>query len=213
MNSEPSSATRTPSDASSYWRMNAHESPLIPAFLPKLHLPQQNSWQPAASETSPREDTNWSAPQRSMSFGILENPLHRSSYSHFSQSSIQTNGREQFAARPGPQETNPYVRHLPPMDSISASAALPGSTMGQSAQVSGPVQLPSCSIGQEWQPQSQPQYNYAKPLLPQAGQSFTPWYGSGSNMPATSQIEGESIQQAPYGHPQAYGAVYYNDVP
>jgi len=126
---------------------------------------------------------------------------------------MQTNGREQFAARPGPQQTDPYVRDLPPTDSISASATPPGSTMGQSAQVSGPVQLPSCSAGQGWQPQSQPQYNYAKPLLSQVGESFTPWYGSGSNVPAISQIGGESIQQAPYSHPQAYGAVYYNDVP
>lgn len=214
MQSEPSTASRPSSDVS-YWRLNSQESPITPAFSPfspNLHLPQQHNWPPTAAEPTPREDINWSAPQRSMSFGNLEVP-HQSSYPHFPQPISQPNSRDSLAPRSIQQAAEPYLRELPDTHDIPTSTAPSGQPLDHSAHGTGTATLPPFSSGQGWSSQAPPQYNFSKAPLSQGGGGFAPWYSTGQSLPPTTQVAGGSIQPMQYGGGQSYGGIYYNGGP
>ena len=69
----------------SYWRSH-QESPMTPAFspfTPSLHIPPVHSWPNNHPEPSPREDLSWPVPQRSTSYGNLENLQNNHPHSNY----------------------------------------------------------------------------------------------------------------------------------
>lgn len=184
--SKQPSSTRSVADASGYWRV-APQEPLAPAyqmFSQSLNQPQQQNWSPGAVDPGPREDLNWGEPQRSVSFGHLENLPQQAPY------------QEAFTTRISPPGAKPYM-HNPSGD--PNSIAVSGPTIG-SSHISDPRQLPPSSASQPW---SVPQYGgYMKTSAPPAGEGFNSWFPNNPNMPLNPQGAGDNMP---------YDSVYYND--
>src|SRR4051794_11963631 len=139
-------STRPVADASGYWRVNTHESLLTPSFsmFPQHLTPsQQHNWPPAAAEPSSREEFNWPVPQRSVSFGNIENLPQQPSYLQFTPSTSESIPQEHFAPRSSPPQPKPYMHGIPPDDSIPAPSS--GPTNEPASHIPGPRQLPSFS--------------------------------------------------------------------
>ncbi|OBT55224.1 hypothetical protein VE04_03880 [Pseudogymnoascus sp. 24MN13] len=81
MQSKPPPSSRPVADA--YWRVNSQESlaPAFPMYSQPLNQPQHQNWSPGAVDSGPREELNWVVPQRSVSFGHLEN-MPQAPYMH-----------------------------------------------------------------------------------------------------------------------------------
>ncbi len=95
------STSKTPSDIPPYWRVNAQDSPMTPAFspfTPGLQIPPPHNWPTSQAEPIQRDELTWSVPQRSMSYGNLET-LH---------------SQNQYSPYP-----NPHSQHPPPLDHYS----------------------------------------------------------------------------------------------
>ncbi|KFY29848.1 hypothetical protein V494_08438 [Pseudogymnoascus sp. VKM F-4513 (FW-928)] len=83
LQSKQTSSTRPVADASGYWRVNTQEplAPAFPMFSQPLNQPQGQNWSPGAVDPGSREDLSWGAPQRSASFGHIEN-MPQAPYMH-----------------------------------------------------------------------------------------------------------------------------------
>lgn len=194
LQSKPPPSTRPVADTSGYWRVNTQE-PLTPAF--PMYQPQQQNWSPGAVDPGPREELNWVVPQRSVSFGHLEN-LPQAPYLQFPPTSSETNNHEAFTNRTSPPGAKPYMHGIPSGD--PNSIAVSGTTIG-SSHVSDPRQLPSSSAPQAWQQPVQ-QYGYMKASGAPAGEGFNSWFPNNPNMSLNPQGGGDNM---------SYDSVYYND--
>jgi hypothetical protein len=144
-------------DASGFWRVNNQErlAPTSPVFSGTLNQPQQQNWSPDAAEADLREDLNWVVPQRSVSFGHIENLSQQAPYQEaFTQTS--------------PSGSKPYMHDIPSGD----PNALP-----YQAQPLCPLTLGSylpSSASQPWQSVSQ--YGYMKTSAAPAGEGLNSWF-------------------------------------
>ncbi|KFY59165.1 hypothetical protein V497_04493 [Pseudogymnoascus sp. VKM F-4516 (FW-969)] len=186
MQSKLPPSTRPVADASAYWRVNTQDplNPAYPIFPQTLNSSQQQNWSPGAVDPGARDDLNWGVPQRSVSFGHLEN-LPQAPY------------QEAFTNRTSPPDAKPYMHGIPTGD--PNSIAVSGSTIG-SSHIADPRQLPSSSAPQPWQ--SVPQYGYMKTSAAPAAEAFNSWFPNNPNMPLNPQAGGDSM---------SYDSVYYND--
>lgn len=209
MHGDSTSAPRPQPDGA-YWRQ---EPPVTPGgfsqFPPDIQqLSHQQSW-PQGPDGGLREDSNWSVPNRSISYGNLGS----APYSQFSPSG-QPLSRDGLAPRGGPQPVAPYLRGQDnsPMNSSTNSDG----TSGEHSSISvGPPQLASFHQGGfSGQPQPLGSNNYSKHSLPSSTEPYgsNSWYPPSSGLPASSGVMPEGGQpsygSAPYG-----GPMYYADGP
>lgn len=201
---EPSPSAKPHSDAPQpFWRVNPQDSPLTPAFSPYTpNLPPQN-WPASHTEASPREDVNWSVPQRSMSYNNLEGLQNQQSYSpyhhpppgpisdHYTTKPRVLQSSGMYPPPPISTAANP----APPPE--TASTAPPETTQPHSANSLPPVPFSN------WQ---QP-YSYQKP--PSASSEYHgAWNSPHGNQP---HVQGEATHPPPttYGYGEPAPPMYY----
>ncbi|KFY01677.1 hypothetical protein O988_02606 [Pseudogymnoascus sp. VKM F-3808] len=149
-------STRSVVDASGYWRVNNQEpmAPAFPMFSETLNQPQQQNWSPGAVKAGLREDLNWAVPQRSVSFGHIENLPQ------------QAPCQEAFT-RTSSSSSKPYMHDIPSGDPIA---------LQYQAQPLCPLTLGSylsSSASQPWQSISQ--CGYTKTSAAPAREGFNSW--------------------------------------
>jgi hypothetical protein len=211
MPNDTASLAKNPSDvSSSYWR-NSHETPLTPAFSPfssNVNLPPHSNWQPhSATEPTSREDLGWSVPPpRSMSFSNHDSFHHPSTYPGFHQSPQEPNSRDDFAHRQAVPPPDVYAPTLTPT-SVSAStveSTLSATTADTTQHTSGPLPLPPpFSNSQGWN-----SHPYKVPALTSSNEGYGGWYGQSSTL-ASHPHGGEGMPPPNYGQVDSYNGMYY----
>ncbi|KAJ5032613.1 uncharacterized protein L3040_009210 [Drepanopeziza brunnea f. sp. 'multigermtubi'] len=197
----PSTTDPKMETSQSYWRINTHASPITPAFSPFTPNLQIPPWTPHA-EASPRED-NWSAPQRSISYGNLEglHTLHQSTqYAAYTQ---PPPSNDHYTTKPRVLQSSPMY---PPL--MQTSSSMVASHEPLSATPSEPHQHPHSaqplppSSFPNWQQQF---YSYQKSAS--AGPDHYPgWNGP----PAGPPHEGGNAPLPPnYGYEDPSHGVFY----
>jgi hypothetical protein len=171
------STSKAPSEIPpSYWRVNAQESPMTPAFspfTPSLQVPPPQNWPASQAESIQRDEMSWSVPQRSMSYGSLESLQSHNQYSPY------PNLHSQAPPISDHYSTKPRSMHsgmFPPPISTSSSTLPPPETLS-AASSEGP-QHPH-SAGPHYPNWQQPPYTYQKPT----GESYGSWSSSHGGQP------------------------------
>ncbi|TVY55191.1 hypothetical protein LCER1_G003900 [Lachnellula cervina] len=193
----------------SYWRPNPQDSPLTPAFspfTPSLQIPPPQNWPNSHPEHSPRDDSNWSAPQRSISYSNLEGLQNHQPYTPYTNTPA-TPATDHYTTKPRGQHAGMYPPPiLTPTSAITAPASSSGYEAVHHPHSAGPL---SSAPFQTWQ---QP-YTYQKP----AG-SGAEGYGAYAPQEALPRPPGYAGQAHPsqhqaYGYPSPTAGMYYPGQP
>jgi hypothetical protein len=196
--SEPSPSSSKPGDLSATWRTYPQESPITPAFSPYTpHAPPPSATWTQSSESSSREDMNWSSyppPPRSMSFGNDGvSSHHPQQYPPISQMAAPPN-RPYDRKSGAPMSAEMYP---PPIaTTIAGVDNVPGTTLEHNVSLSAGA-VPPPSYGQWQQP-----YPYTKP-----NEGYGGWYGeNGTAQPMSHE---EHVQPAPSESQPPPSNMYY----
>lgn len=185
---------RTPSEMqSSYWRPNAQDSPMTPAFspyTPGLQIPPPQNWPTSQAEAPQRDELSWSVPQRSMSYSNLENSSSHAQYPPYHHPAQGTPMPDHFQSKPRTMQTGMFPPPLTTSSNIlppPETATLPSDPHSASPHYPG------------WQ-QS---YPYQKP----AGEPYSAWSSGG-----TAHIPEETHAPA-YNYGEPSSSLYYPPPP
>ncbi|KAL2064857.1 hypothetical protein VTL71DRAFT_3997 [Oculimacula yallundae] len=205
----PSTANPKTEASQPYWRVNAQDSPLTPAFspfTPGLQIPPPQNWPAPHTEASPREDPGWSVPQRSISYSNLEG-LHNQ------------HQNTQYAQYPPPPPINDHYTTKPRVLQSSSMYPPPIQTSASSIASHDPI---SASSSESHHPHSahslppvpysnwQQPYSYQKP--PTTGPEHYPgWNGpqGGQHLPLLQTDQGHPPPAPGYGYGDPSNGMYY----
>jgi hypothetical protein len=192
---------------SPYWRVN-NEPPFTsnyPTYATQSPASHSSNWSASAIEPSPR-DGDWSAPQRSMSYGHLEGLPPQSAYQTYSSHQQPSNLRDEYpprsySPRPGQQVENYSTITHQNMNSDADPRDDAQSNLSGHPPANASPYPPSNNWGA---------YTYDKPHMPPpAGSPYSSWYGSSAPLQSQS-ISGDTISPVQYPPvPQDYNGGYY----
>lgn len=199
----PSTSAKPQEIPPSYWRVNAQDSPMTPAFspfTPSLQVPPPQNWSASQTEPSPRDELSWSVPQRSMSYGNLESLQNHSQYSPYPNPHSQGPPiSDHFSTKPRSMHSGMF----PPPISTSSSI-LPPPEISSAPAGEGP-QHPH-SAGPHYPNWTQP-YPYQKP----ASESYGSWNSSHGGQPHIPEEGHAPPGGYAYGEPSS--GIYYPPPP
>ncbi|CZT47951.1 uncharacterized protein RSE6_08577 [Rhynchosporium secalis] len=207
----PSTANPKTESSQSYWRVNPQDSPLTPAFspfTPGLQISTTQNWPTPHTEVSPREDTAWSAPQRSISYSNLEG-LHNQHQS------------TQYAQYPPPPPINEHAYTTKPRV-LQSSSMYPPPIQTSASPLASHDPISATSSETHPQPHSahslppvpysnwQQPYSYQKPAASGPDQ-YSAWNGSQGqqHLPHLQTEQGHLPPPPGYGYGDPSNGMYY----
>jgi hypothetical protein len=183
----------------SYWGVNPQDSPLTPAFspyTPNLQIPSAQNWPVSHAEPSPRDELAWSVPQRSISYGNMDNLQS----SQFGPSNPQSHPSPDYPLKGRPMHTGMYP---PPISTSVGGHSMPEASPATS--IDTPQHVQSAGALQSHYSQWQQPYSYPKPIG-SASESYDLW--SAHSAPAhTSESRNAGPLTFGYGDPSS-GSFY-----
>ncbi|CAG8956092.1 hypothetical protein HYFRA_00011876 [Hymenoscyphus fraxineus] len=200
---DASPGIKNPGDVSQqYWRANAQDSPLTPAFspfTPNLQIPPPQNWPTPHTEPSPREDMSWPVPQRSMSYNNLDGlQNHQQNYAPYSQAPP-----DHYTAKPRSQQLP--AMYPPP---LSASSMMAQNT---SPTTTDPLPHPHSTGSLPPAPYGSWQQPYYPKSIGSTGEDNYHGWNTNQGLPRPAQYSGSTHASAPapayYAEPQS--GVYY----
>jgi hypothetical protein len=202
MATDASPSTKTQPDVpQSFWRVNAQDSPLTPAFspfTPSLQIPPSQTWPTPHTEASPRDDLSWSVPQRSISYSNLEGLHSQHHYAPYANAPSHPGA--------GDYTSKPRVLHSmypPPISTSGGGISAPETTSATSEPSHHPQ---SAGALPPYQGSWQQPYSYPKPPS-SASDHYGGWSAPHGQLPLPAETG--HVGAPAYGYGEQGSGMYY----